>query len=203
MKRWNTRMLVVTAMLSAIASVLMFLDFPVFFMPGFIKMDISELPALIASFSMGPVSGIVVCLIKNLVNLLTKGFSTGGVGELCNFLLGVCFVVPAGWIYKVKKSRKSALIGCLVGAVLMAAMSLPINYFVTYPMYSRFMPIDAIIGMYQKINPNVNGLFACLLIFNVPFTFLKGVIDSVIAFIIYKPLSRLIKGNAQQPKKSH
>ena len=201
MKRWNTRMLVMTAMLSAVASVLMFLDFPVFFMPSFIKMDISELPALIASFSMGPVSGIVVCLIKNLVNLFTKGFSTGGVGELCNFLLGVCFVVPAGWIYKVKKSRKGALWGCLVGALLMAAMSLPINYFVTYPMYAKLMPIDAIIGMYQKINPNVNGLFACLLIFNAPFTFLKGVIDSVIAFIVYKPLSRIIKGNYQKPKK--
>ena len=194
MKKWSTRYLVMTAMLSAIACILMFLDFPVFFMPAFIKMDISELPALIASFSMGPVAGIAVCFIKNVVNLFMKGFSTGGVGELCNFLLGICFVVPAGLIYKNGKSRKGAFLGCLIGAAVMAALSLPINYFVTYPMYARLMPLDAIIGMYQEINPNVNGLFACLLIFNAPFTFLKGVIDSVLCFLVYKPLSRFIKG---------
>lgn len=194
MKNWTTRKLVMTAMLSAIASVLMFVDFPVFFMPGFIKMDVSELPALIASFSMGPVSGIAVCLIKNVVNLFVKGFSTGGVGEICNFLLGVCFVVPAGLIYKKKKSRGGALLGCILGALSMAVMSLPINYFITYPMYAKLMPIDAIIGMYQEINPHVNGLLACLLAFNTPFTFVKGLIDSILCFLIYKPLSRFIKG---------
>ena len=195
MKKWTTRNTVMTAMLSAIACVLMLIDFPVFFMPAFIKMDVSELPALIASFSMGPLAGIAVCFLKNLVNLFVKGFSTGGVGELCNFLLGVCFVVPAGLIYKRKKSRKGALWGCLAGALVMAALSLPINYYITYPMYSKLMPIDAIIGMYREINPNVNGLFACLLVFNAPFTFVKGVLDSVLCFLIYKPLSKFIKGN--------
>ena len=77
----------------------------------------------------------------------------------------------------------------------MAALSLPINYYITYPMYSKLMPIDAIIGMYREINPNVNGLFACLLVFNAPFTFVKGVLDSVLCFLIYKPLSKFIKGN--------
>ena len=193
MQKWNTRKLVMTAMLSAIATILMFVDVPVFFMPSFIKMDISELPALIAAFSMGPVSGAAVCLVKNIINLLHT--STSGVGELCNFLLGACFVLPAGLIYKVKKTRGGALLGCLAGAAVMAACSLPINYFVTYPIYARFLPIDAIIGMYQAINPHVNGLLSCLLVFNVPFTFLKGIVDSVLAFVIYKPLSRFIKGN--------
>ena len=125
----NTHKLVITAMLAAVASVLMFLEISVPIMPGFIKLDISELPALLGAFSLGPVSGVAVCLVKNLVALTHT--STGGVGELCNFLLGVTFVVPAGLLYKVKKSRKSAFLGSLLGAVIMAVLSVPLNYFIT------------------------------------------------------------------------
>ena len=108
---------------------------------------------------------------------------------------GVFFVVPAGVIYKKLKSRKGALVGCLLGAVIMAVLSVPINYFITYPIYAKFMPIDAIIGMYQAIIPSVNGLLQCLIVFNMPFTFIKGIIDSVLAFLIYKRISHIIKGH--------
>ena len=121
--------MVVTAMLSAVAAVLMFLEFSVPIMPSFIKLDISELPALLASFSLGPVYGVVVCLVKNLINLTHT--STGGVGELCNFLLGVTFVVPAGLLYKKMKNRKGAFLGSLVGSAIMAVLSVPLNYFIT------------------------------------------------------------------------
>ena len=134
-----------TALLSALASVLMLLSFSVPFMPSFIKMDLSELPALLASFSLGPWSGVVVCLIKNLVNLPTT--ATGGVGELANFLMGVTFVLPAGLIYRYKKSRVGAVIASISGAAIMAIFSLPINYFISYPMYAKLMPIEAIVGM--------------------------------------------------------
>ena len=113
----SVRYMSVTAMLSAVAFILMFLDFSVPFMPAFIKMDLSELPALIGAFSMGPVCGILICLIKNVLHLFIT--TTGGVGELSNFLLGVAFVLPAGLIYRHKKSRRSALIGSLLGAVIM------------------------------------------------------------------------------------
>jgi len=189
----STRRLVVTGMLAAVSSVLMFIDFSVPFMPAFIKMDISELPALIASFSLGPIYGTAVCLIKNLINLMRT--TTGGTGEFCNFVLGACFVLPAGIIYKKIKSRKGALAGCLVGAAIMAVLSVPINYYVTYPIYSKLMPIDAIIGMYQAIVPSVNGLLQCLIVFNMPFTFFKGVVDSILTFLIYKRLSYIIKGH--------
>lgn len=192
MRNTNVRKIVVTAMLSAIAAILMFVDFSVPFMPSFIKLDISEMPALVASFAVGPVWGGVVCLIKNLINLTRT--STGGVGEFCNFLLGLVFVLPAGFIYKYNKTRTGALIGSLVGSVSMAVLSLPINYFITYPMYSKFIPLDAIIGMYEEIFSGVDGLFSCLLIFNVPFTFLKGIICTVITFIVYKRISYIIKG---------
>ena len=187
----GVRKLAVIAMLSAVATVLMALSFPIpFLIPTFVKMDFSELPALLAAFSMGPVSGVAVCLIKNLVNLFSS--TTNGVGELCNFLLGVCLVVPAGLIYKYKKTRGGALMGALIGAVVMAAGSVPVNYFISYPMYTLFMPLDTIIGMYQSLIPSVDGLVACLVIFNAPFTLLKALLDTALAFLVYKPLSPLL-----------
>ena len=187
----GVRKLAVIAMLSAVATVLMALSFPIpFLIPTFVKMDFSELPALLAAFSMGPVSGVAVCLIKNLVNLFSS--TTNGVGELCNFLLGVCLVVPAGLIYKYKKTRGGALMGALIGAVVMAAGSVPVNYFISYPMYTLFMPLDTIIGKYQSLIPSVDGLVACLVIFNAPFTLLKALLDTALAFLVYKPLSPLL-----------
>ena len=187
----KTHKIAVTAILSAVATVLMFISFPIpFLIPPFVKMDFSELPALLAAFSMGPLSGVMVCLVKNLINLLFT--TTSGVGELCNFLLGVCFVIPAGWIYKVRRTRSGALLASGVGAVAMAVLSVPVNYFISYPFYTSFMPLDTIIGMYQELLPSVDGLLACLLIFNMPFTLLKGVLDVALAFLIYKPLSPLL-----------
>ena len=190
-QKMKTHKITVTAMLAAVATVLMFLEFPVpFLIPPFVKMDFSELPALLASFSLGPVYGGVVCLIKNLICCLRT--STGCVGELANFLIGLCFVLPAGFIYRHKKSRKSALIGSIVGAVVMALASIPLNYFISYPVYSKLIPIDAIIGLYQTIRPDVNGLLECLVLFNAPFTLIKGVLDVALCFLIYKPLSPLL-----------
>lgn len=190
--RVNVRKLTMTAMLSAVATVLMFLSFNVPLMPSFIKLDFSELPALIASFAFGPVCGVTVCLVKNLVNLLFT--TTGGVGELSNFLLGACFVLPAGLIYKLHKGRRSALIGSLIGAAAMAVVSVFSNYFVVYPIYTAFMPMETILGMYRAINPNVQTLWDALIWFNMPFTFVKGLCSVAIAFVIYKPLSPILKG---------
>ena len=187
----RTHKIAVTAMLSAVATLLMYLSFPLpFLIPPFVKMDFSELPALLAAFSLGPVSGAAVCLVKNLVNLFFS--TTNGVGELCNFLLGVCFVIPAGLIYQRGKSRKGAFIAALVGAVFMAAASIPVNYYISYPFYTIFMPLDTIIAMYQELIPSVDGLLACLIIFNAPFTLLKGLLDLLLAFLIYKPLSPIL-----------
>lgn len=201
-KRGNVRYLTMTAMLSAIAFILMFLDFSVPFMPSFIKMDVSELPALIAAFSMGPVSGITVCLIKNLLHLLIT--STAGVGELSNFLLGVALVVPAGLIYRYKKNRKGALIGSIAGTLVMGVVSVPLNYYLTYPFYMKAYfgggqeALDGIIKMYNAIASvvgwHMENLVECLIVFNVPFNLLKGLLCVVITFLIYKHISPLIKG---------
>ncbi len=186
------RKIAVTAMLSAVAAVLMALSFSVPLMPSFIKMDFSELPALLASFALGPVWGVGVCLVKNLINLTMT--TTGGVGELANFLIGACFALVAGWIYQIRKTRGGALIASLAGAAASGILSVPINYFITYPFYQNFMPLEAIIGMYQAILPSVNGLLSALIIFNLPFTVIKGLADAAICFLIYKPLSPVLKG---------
>lgn len=194
-KKINVRTLAVTAILGAVATVLMFFSFSIpVILPSFLAMDFSELPALIASFTLGPVSGATVCLIKNVVNLPTS--STGGAGELCNFLMGVTFVVPAGLIYKYRKDRVGAVVGSFVGALVMAILSLPINYFISYPAYAVFfnMTTDKVMAMYQAILPWIKTLPQALLVFNMPFTFVKAMCSVLITFVIYKRISPLIKG---------
>jgi riboflavin transporter FmnP len=189
----KVRAVAVTAMLSAVAFVLMFLDFPIpFLIPNFVKMDFSELPALLAAFSLGPVYGVAVCLVKNLIHLTIT--TTGGAGEICNFLLGTCFVFPAGVIYQHMKSRRGALLGALVGAVTMSVLSVPLNYYISYPVYTNFMPIEAILNLYRQLRPSVNGLLECLITFNAPFTLVKGLLTTVLCFLVYKPLSPILHG---------
>ena len=192
----NIRTIAVTGMLGALATILMFLEFPIpMLIPPFIKFDFSELPALLAAYAMGPVSGIAVCFIKNVINLLHS--QTGGVGELSNFILGVCFVLPAGLIYKKKKTQKNALIGAFAGAVLMAVVSVFSNYFIVYPVYTNFMQMSAILSAYQAINSNVSNLWDALIWFNMPFTFVKGLCSVVITFLIYKRVSPILKGTGR------
>lgn len=189
----GVRYMTVTAMLSAVGFILMFVDFPIpFLIPSFIQMDISELPALIGTFAMGPVCGVLICLVKNLLHLFIT--TTGGVGEISNFILGVAFVLPAGMIYKRKKGRKSALIGSLTGAAIMAVISVISNYFLVYPFYYNFMSEDMVLASYQLILPSMKSILECLVVFNMPFTFVKGLLSVGITFAIYKHISPILKG---------
>lgn len=191
----RTHRVAVAAMLSAVAFVLMYVEFPIpALIPSFIKMDVSDLPELLAAFALGPIWGVVVTLLKNVLFSIFHGTSSAYVGELCNFLLGSIFSFTAGLIYHRHKTRRTALLGAIAGAALMALISVPINYFIVYPAYVVLykLPMDAIIGMYQAILPTADSLIKCLTIFNVPFTFCKGMIDVLLCFLIYKPLSPLL-----------
>ena len=200
----KTHKLTVTAMLSAVAFLLMFIEFPIpALIPSFVKMDISDLPELLAAFSLGPVYGVAVTFFKNLLFALIHGTSSAYVGEMFNFISGAVFSFTAGFIYqrfRSHKSRKGALVGSIAGAALMAVVSLPLNYFIVYPAYVVLyqMPLEAIVGMYQAILgtvaqiPTGNALLNCLLVFNVPFTLCKGLLDVALCFLIYKPLSPLL-----------
>lgn len=189
----SLRMITVTAIMSALSAVLMFVEFSIPIMPSFIKLDISDLPALITSYAFGPVCGVAVCLVKNLIHLLAT--QTAGVGELSNFIHGAIFVFVAGMFYKYHHNRKFAFIGAMAGDFAMAAMSFFINYFFVYPIYFKLMaPEAAILGAYQEILPSIDSLWKAILLFNVPFTFAKGLISVAITFVIYPKISPILKG---------
>ena len=197
MKKDTTHNLTVAAMLSAVAFILMFIEFPIpMLIPAFIKMDFSDLPALLGAFALGPVYGVIISFMKNLLHIVIKGTSTACVGELSNFILGAIFSAVAGCIYKHHKSRKTAIIGAVAGAVAMGVLSVPSNYFVVYPAYVQFyhIPLEAILGMYQAILPSADSLIKCLILFNLPFTLVKGLLDAVLCMLIYKPLSPILHG---------
>ncbi len=187
-KKVDVRWLVFTALMAALSAVLS--EVPKFelpFMPSFISFEFSDMPAVLAALTMGPVSGVFVCLIKNIFGCFTT--STGCVGELSNFILGAMLVLPAGIIAHKSPKLSRAVTGCAVGAVLMGLFSFVSNYFIVYPIYdATVLPTEAIIGMYKAILPSVDSLAECLWIFNVPFTFAKGAIAAAFSLLLYKKL---------------
>lgn len=194
-KRFDVRRLVFTALMAALSIVLAeFLGFKVPIMPSFMTFDFSDVPAMLASMTMGPVSGVSVCLIKNIFGCFTT--KTGCVGELSNFILSACLVLPAGLLARKSANTLRAVIGCVSGAVLMALVSIASNYFLVFPAYSVAFgaPIEALVGKYQIILPSVDSLMDCLVIFNMPFTFVKGIIAAIVSIVLYKKLRPVFNG---------
>ncbi len=188
----NIRLLVGTGMLSGLAFVLQYLEFPIPIMPFFIRFDFSDLPALIGAFAYGPLAGVIVEFIKNLLHCtVTQSFT---VGELSNFILGAVFTGTSGLKDNKNKTKKCSIKGAIVGSVLMLIISFPSNLFIVYPAYEKFTPINEIMDAYSKLLPSVGKLWQALLIFNVPFTIVKGLISTLITVLIYKRLSPVLKG---------
>ena len=195
-QRQKTEFIVKVAMLGAISAILMLIEFPLpFIAPPFYKLDFSEVPVLIGTFAIGPLAGVLIELVKVLLNLVINGTITAGVGELANFVVGCSFIIPAGLIYKHKKTKLNALLGLIAGTVTMAAVSLPINAFVMVPAYIVLAEFSSemIIGMATKIFPFADSVLKLALFCAVPFNLIKGVVVSVITFVLYKPITPLLK----------
>lgn len=190
-KTINIKSLTIIAMLAAISTVLMFLSFSIPLFPIFLKLDFSEVPALIAAFSLGPFAGVSVVFIKNLINLLFT--SSGGIGEFANFLIGSFFVFSAGLVYQKFKTRKGAILSMTVGTIIMSIVGTVANYYILMPLYTLIMPIDSIVNMFKSINPYANTMLKIMFMTIAPFNLLKGFIVSLITFLIYKKLSPIIK----------
>lgn len=191
-EKQNTRVIVCTAMLAALAFILSFLEVPMLLSPSFAKMDLSDLPALIGSFAFGPIFGVVIELIKNVLHAFST--QTGAIGELANFLMGSSFVFTAGFIYKKNKTKKNALIACLMGSIVMGITAGLLNYFVLLPMYSAFMPLEQVIAAFSEIMPFIKTKLDIILFSAIPANIIKGVIISVFAMLIYKGVSPILKG---------
>jgi len=178
------------AILAAIASILMYIEFPLPLIPPFLKVDLSDFPALIAAFSMGPIAGIIVELIKNLVHLVVS--SSAFVGELANFIIGAAFVGIAGAIYKFKKTKKMAAIGMVLGTIGMAIAGILVNLYITLPLYARAfgLDIEAIVAMSQGANKNIVDLQTLIILGITPFNLIKGALISLLTLLSYKKLSR-------------
>lgn len=194
---FNTRKLAMIGMFSAIAMILHVLDFPIFFAPGFYKMDFSELPVLVGSFAFGPVAGVMMEFVKILLKLCIKGTSTAFIGDLANFVVGCSLIIPASTVYSFKKTKKSAIIACIAGTLVMTVFGTAFNAVYLLPAFSKFygMPLDAILAMGAEVNPLakegsiVSFVVACV----APMNLIKGTLVSVVTLLIYKPLSPIIK----------
>lgn len=195
MQSKSTGFIVKVGLLSAIALILMYLEFPIpFLFPSFLQMDFSDVPALVGGFALGPVAGVLIGLIKNLFHIMTKS-DTAWVGPLANFITGIAFVVPASVIYRYMHTKKGALLGLLVGTVSMTVVMAFANYYIFLPLYETVLgyPMAAIVGMGTMVNPNITDLKTLIILGTAPFNFLKGTAVSVVTLTLYKHISRLFK----------
>ncbi len=188
----KTSILAKAAILSAIAYIVMLIEFPLPFAPAFLKLDFSDIPALIAAFAIHPVVGVLVQLVKNILHFITKT-STGGVGELGNFLVGASFVFVAGYIYRLNRTKKNALIGCIAATIVMTATAAIFNLLVLIPFYANIMPIETIVAMGSAITSKVTDVNSLVLYGITPFNIFKGVVISGIAMYLYPKIRVLIK----------
>ena len=195
-KKNKTRNMVSIAMLSAVAVVLMLFEFPLPFLPPFYKIDASELPVIIGAFAMGPWAGALIELIKILLNLLLDGTTTAFVGEFANFLIGCSYVVPASLVYYYRKSKKNAVLGLVLGTVTCAVVGCLLNAYLLLPAYSKafHMDIEALIAMGTAANKAIDSMFTFVLFATAPLNILKCGLVSVFTMLIYKPISRILKG---------
>lgn len=194
MRQTNLNKMIKISLLATIAFILMFFEFPLPIFPEFLKIDLSDLPALLGTFSLGPVSGILIELLKNVLHVMFKGTSTGLVGELANFIVGSIFVVVAGIIYNIRKSKKNAVLGLLAGTIVMSVCATIINYAVLLPLYAKVFkaPIEAFVAMGSAVNSNIKSVKDLVLLSILPFNIIKGIIASLVTIPIYKKVSPIL-----------
>ena len=175
--------------LAAMAVILYYIEIPVV---AFYKLDLSTLPAILAGFAMGPLPGVAVVVIKNLVHML--GTSTACVGEMADIIMSSCFIIPASLIYRRRKDRKSAVLSMAAGTVLMTIAGVLVNYFILIPAYQTLMnlPLEVIVVMGTKVWSYIDNTVKLVIFITAPFNILKGAVLSVVTYLLYKRVSPLL-----------
>lgn len=192
---FTTRALVLCSMLSVISFVLMIFEAATGFFPPFLKIEISDVPAAIGTIAYGPLAGVVIEFIKNLLKLILRGTSTGGVGELANFVVGASYMIGLGLICSKKKTNsiKRVIIGFVVATFSMALLGALTNYFFMLPFYSKFMPMDQIIEMSSATITIIKDKLTLVLYGITPFNIIKGVLISILSYVLYNGLKKAIR----------
>lgn len=188
----STSNMVKISLLSVMSFILMFVNTPLPFAPAFLKLDIADVPSIIGGFAMGPVAGILIQLLKNLIHFITNT-STGGIGEISNFIVGGSFVLISSSIYHMKKTKQSAVIGSIVATVVMTIVASVSNYFIIIPFYSHIMPIEAIISMGTAVNSLITDKLSLIIYGVIPFNIFKGILISVVTASLYKKVAPILK----------
>lgn len=190
----KTRRMAYIAIFGVLGAVLMFFEVPLFFAPSFYEIDFSEVPVLISTFYLGPVAGVTTELLKIILKLLLKGTTTAFVGDFANFVIGCSFVLPASIVYHVRKSKGTAIGGMALGTLCMTVFGSAFNAFYLIPTYSRLfgMPLEAIVGMGTAVNGAINSVTTLVLFAVVPFNLLKGVVVSLITYLLYKRVEKIL-----------
>lgn len=194
---FGTRKIAVIGMFSAISTILMLFEFPLPFAPNFYELDFSELPILIGAFAYGPAAGVMMEFIKILLKLFIKGTSTAFVGDLANFVVGCSLILPAAVIYAFRKNKKTAVIACVVGTLVMTVFGTAFNAIYLLPAFSKMfhMPMEDILAAGRALNPLmtkdsiVSFVVACV----APMNLIKGSSVSIVTLLVYKPLSPILK----------
>lgn len=193
---YRTYMITLIGVLSAAAAGLMLLEFPLLFIaPEFYKFDFSDLPAIIGSFALGPVAGVSIEALKNLLKILFVGSRTNYIGELANFGVGVCYVLPASLLYYYRKTKKRAVAGLALSTVICVTVGSLLNAFVLLPAYSKLYgaPMEYFIGKGTEVHSIIKDLQTFILFAVAPFNLLKYGVISLITILIYKRISRVLK----------
>lgn len=195
-KRISTKTLVKISILAVLAYVLMLLELPIPIFPTFLKIDLSDVPALIGGFALGPVAGMLIQLIKVLLHFITDS-TTAGVGSFANFVVGSAYVVPASIIYHRKRDKSHALLGVITGTISMCIVGVIANTYILIPFYSNVLliPIEAIVSMGTVVNPRIVDVRTLVLYGITPFNLVKGIMIAVVTMLIYKKVSPIIKNN--------
>ncbi|MCL2016681.1 MAG: ECF transporter S component [Defluviitaleaceae bacterium] len=193
-RKISTEVMVRAALLGALGAVLMQFSTPLAIFPGFLQLDISDLPALVGAITTGPLTALLAVLIKNLLDPIIFGTNTGGIGNFANFIMGTALVVPIGIIYQRHKNVQGYLLGSAVGIVSLVIAAALTNYFILLPLFTQlFMPMETIIGIANAVNSNVNSVFTLILLAIVPFNLVKGGIVVVLGYGLYRALKPVLR----------
>ena len=203
MRQKGLNTMIKISLLSVMAFILMFLEVPLPIFPSFLKIDLSDLPALFGAFALGPAAGIGIELLKNILHIVFKGTQTGFVGELANFAVGATLAVTAGTIYRANKSKKTAILGLVVGSIVMSVVAAVLNYTVLLPLYAKVYkaPIDAFVAMGATVNPNIKTVKDLVMWSIFPFNLLKGVVVSAVTVPLYKRVSPILHSEVIEDKR--